>query len=604
MIKSLKAKFFTFFGVFLIIAVIVMTFASLLAIKNTARYCAGLMGQPVVSNVAEHINGDEFEAFVRKMDKNDPYYEDLRLWMLNLKKQTGCSYLYTMTKLPSGKWVYVVDGSCDPSDTENFSDLGAEEDLESWGKAPLMAYEQGIQTASDIENQELWGFQISTYQSIKNSAGKVVGLIGCDVGVADLVAARNKTQSNMIILAAVIVVLGAFIVWFFTSLIFKALKDISVSMEQISKGEADLTARIPEKGGKELEELAHNCNSVIDSLASLIKQLQENTGVLSETGNELFDVMNSHIQSISNTTSSMNEIDLSVNIQSKKTESLTTIVGSVEEHIATLDDRISKQSAAIKSTTSAVEEISANIRSVDDNINSICSEYGELVTESNSGRSALAKVAELVKQISDFSGKLGEANVAISKIASQTNLLAMNAAIEASHAGEAGKGFSVVASEIRSLAETSANQSHSISELLDNITNLVNNIVESSKVSTKTFDVLSTRISDLDGLMRVVQDEMREESNSVGEIAATMETLNRTTSEITMASSDMQNASQKLFKEIDDLKHIADDTHRKSMEISQNMTEMKKVAETASNSSQRNKLAAIAVIDMIDGFKV
>ena len=604
MFKSLKSRFITFFGFFMIVAVAFITVISLLTVKATARYCAGLVGEPIVTNVARHINGNEFESFTKKMTKDDPYYDQLRLWMLDLKQQTGCSYLYTMTRLSNGKWIYVIDGSCDPSDTENFSDLGDEEDVSSWGKSPIVAYETGIQTTSDIESQEGWGYQISTYQGIKNSSGKVVGLIGCDVGVSELVADTSRRQLKIIIIAVAVVILGSLLVWGFTSLIFNSLKDISISMEQISKGEADLTARIPEKGGKELESLARNCNSVIESLSSLIKELQKNTGVLSETGNELFNVMNSHISAIASTASSMNQIDLSVNIQSKKTESLGNIVNTVENHISGLDAKISSQTAAINATTSAVDEISANIRSVDENINKICDEYQVLVSESNAGRSALTKVAEQVNMIVDFSGRLNEANVAITKIASQTNLLAMNAAIEASHAGEAGKGFSVVASEIRALAETSAKQSHSISELLENITNLVENIVESSNTSTKTFDLLGSKIVELNGMMQQVQSGMREESQAVSEITNTMETINKTTSEITMASSDMQNESHRLFKEIDDLKHISEETHQKSIEVSESMTNMKMVAETASESSQRNKLAANAVIEMIEGFKI
>ncbi|MBR1640483.1 MAG: methyl-accepting chemotaxis protein [Treponema sp.] len=604
MFKSLRSRFIISFGIFLILAVTIITIFSVSGIKSTARYCASLIGEPIVDNVSKHINGNEFEAFVKKMDKSDSYYDELRLWMLDLKKQTGCSYLYTMTRLSNGKWVYVIDGSCDPSDKENFSDLGAEEDLASWGKAPLEAYDKGIRTVSDIEFQDGWGYQISTYQGIRNSSGRIVGLIGCDVKVDSLVEETSRRQINLIIIALLAVIIGALIVWIFTGLIFNALKEISSSMEKISQGEADLTAHIPEKGGKELKTLAISCNSVIESLAALVQQLKENTGVLSETGNELFNIMNSHIASIAESSSAMNEIDLSVNIQSKKTEAITGIVDSVEKHIAGLDERISKQTEAIMSTTTAVEEISANIQSVDLNINKICSEYNVLVAESNSGRTALTKVSEQVNQIAEFSSRLNEANVAIAKIASQTNLLAMNAAIEASHAGEAGKGFSVVASEIRALAETSANQSRSISELLDNITSLVQDIVDSSSVSTRTFDLLGEKIADLESMMRSVQDGMKEESSAVGEIAGTMETINRTTSEITMASSDMQNESRKLFKEIADLKNIAESSHKKSVQVSESMNQMKKVAEAASNASQKNKIAANSVIDMIEGFKI
>ena len=604
MFKSLRSRFVISFGLFLIFAVAFVTIFSVSGISSTARYCSGLIGEPIVSNVSKHINGDEFEAFVKKMDKKDPYYEKTRLWLLDLKRQTGCSYLYTMTRLSNGKWVYVIDGSCEPSDKENFSDLGVEEDITSWGKAPLEAYESGRRTISNLEFQEGWGYQVSTYQGIKNSSGRIVGFIGCDVNVDELVAVVTKRQMKLILVSIIAVIIGAVLVWFFTGLIFNPIKAISGSMELISKGEADLTYHIPETGGKEIQNLAISCNGVIESLAALIQQLREHTSVLADTGSQLSDIMNSHIDNIKETTAGINEIDLSVNIQSKKTEAITSIVAKVEEQIDGLDNRIAKQNAAIVSTSSAIEEISANIQSVDSNITKITSEYGSLVSESNAGRSALNKVAEQVKQIAEFSGKLNEANVAISKIASQTNLLAMNAAIEASHAGEAGKGFSVVAGEIRALAETSASQSRSISELLDNISSLVQNIVESSNTSNKTFDILGDKIEELEGMMHLVQDGMTKESSAVNAITSTMDTLNRTTSELTMASTDMLTDSRKLFKEIDDLKNIADSSHKKSLEVSESINLMKTVAESASEATQRNKLAANSVIDMIEGFKI
>ena len=227
-----------------------------------------------------------------------------------------------------------------------------------------------------------------------------------------------------------------------------------------------------------------------------------------------------------------------------------------------------------------------------------------MVRESEEGRTQLHNVADLVNQISEQSEQLNEANVAISNIASQTNLLAMNAAIEASHAGEAGKGFNVVAEEIRSLASTSQEQSQSIEGLLNEINTLINKIVDSSSVSTQSFDTLGKKIFDIEDRMKQIQLVINNERQSIDNITTTMGTLNSATEEISLASSNMKNESQKLFREIDDLQHISESTRKKSAEVSSSISQIKKVAEIASESSSKNKDASDSVVNMINGFKV
>ncbi|MBE6354814.1 MAG: HAMP domain-containing protein [Treponema sp.] len=600
---SLRKRFVGVFAGLIIVATTLLSVIAVRIIKVTVHSQASAQSSAVAENAVRKIDGDAFERFSKNIDEQDPYFESTRQELLRIKEAVDCEYLYTMYRRGS-TWYYVIDGSCDPSDYENYSDPGSEEDVSSWGAAPFKAYDEGVPAVSDFENQDGWGWTISSYYPIKNSRGVVVGIVGCDIGVDTIVEDMNRHIMQLAVIDILIVLLGGILIYVFSRAMFKPMKDISDSMENIASGKADLTERIPEKGGKELVLLAHNCNSVISSLASLVSNLQEHSSVLSSTGSEMSDRTNLNIESINASFDSVSNIDQKIKVQSEKVQLIADSIIAVENEINGLKEKLNYQADAINESTSAADEISKNIKSVNEIVDNITSDYERLETEAEDGKKNQLTVTENVAQIAQQSKNLNEANAAIARIASQTNLLAMNAAIEAAHAGEAGKGFGVVADEIRSLAETSSSQSKQIKSLLDDVTKSIEQIVASSDISASSFENVTDRIVKMSVLMKQVQSAMTEENESVKNILTTVDTLNSTTESIAEASKQMQSESGKLFKEIEELKDIAEQTHAESAVVSENMNEMRASAESVSESAQKNQKATGAVIDMITGFKV
>ena len=603
MLNSLKTRFIFISGIFILLSLGIVTLIASNQLINIAITFAASQGDPIVQKVANHINGDEFERFTKSMDTEDEYYDSVRLWMLDLKQATGCRFLYTLAKI-GNEYQYVIDGSCDPSDEENFSACGDTEDLESWGEAPLKALRTGELTHSNFEQQEGWGWIISSYVGIKNSKGKVVGMIGCDFGAEDIVHKMKSEIFRIILISIILIAIASATIWIFSNYMFNSMSKISEQMEEIASGKADLTTRIQERGGLELKNLAKSCNNVISSLANLIRNLQEQSDVLHTTGNQLYEKMNSHIGQIDLTVANVNTIAEEINLQTSKITEVADSVGRVDSQISGLGTRMTEQQNAIQQSSSAIEEISSNIESVTKNVKKITAEYSVLVNETETGKTNQEKVAKQVTQISEQSKNLNMANQAIASIAAQTNLLAMNAAIEAAHAGEAGKGFGVVADEIRKLAETSSKQSGEIKNLLEGITESIDEIVLSSNNSAKSFSSVESQILNMNKHMQEVQSGMEEEMLAVGEILNTVKTVNTTTDAITKASDEMKNESSTLFQKIEDLKKIAAATHERSNNVSASISEMKDTAQTAVDASQLNLDSAASVIDMVKGFTV
>ena len=599
---SLRTRFIVVFGLFILLSSSVMGFFSAVSIINTGVALCREQGVPIAQKANEVLDGDKFEALCKNPSVNDPYYEEARLKLLAIKETINCQYLYTMTPVGGNIFRYIIDGSCDPSDTENFSELGTHEDITDYGEGPLLAMQDGGYHSSGLEKQDQWGYTISTYKGILNSRGEVVGFIGVDFNVETILQMLYKRVTYIVIVSIIVLIVGILLITVFTSRIFGTMKTISGAMEEIASGKADLTFRIPEHGNNELSQLANHSNSVIESLNRLILQLQDEAGILNETGTQLSTKMNEHIDVLTAATQDIGEISNSITEQSEKVEGITQGMQSVENEIKSLDLKLTQQSEAIQQSSSVIEEITANIRSVDKNVNEILGEYNLLVKEASEGQEQQNSVSTQIGNIAQQSEQLLAANTSISSIANQTNLLAMNAAIEASHAGEAGKGFAVVAAEIRKLAETSAKQSDSISHLLQNITEAIDGIVESSKKSSRNFESVGNKIKHLQQLIEEVQGGMNEERIGAENILNTMLTLEGTTKDITSASAHMKGESEQVFESIRILNSLAESTMDKSNNVSFRMEEMKSTAEAAVSASDRNLSATNKVSDMINGF--
>ncbi|MCR5285145.1 MAG: HAMP domain-containing protein [Treponema sp.] len=601
--KSLKFRFILVMTFLSVISLMLVTILSTRAIQKTARVSAEEQGLPLIKKVMEHLNGDDFEAFLKVMDEDNPYYEETRLWLYNLKQSINCSYLYTMAR-KGDSFFYVIDGSCDPSDTDNFSQLGSEEDLSTWGQEPFITLSKGIITTSNFEQQDEWGWTISTYGPIFNSRGDIVGLIGLDFEAQELVSLMQKQLLLISLLSLFFIIIFIIVISLFTKRIFGSMTKISSAMEKISSGTADLTARVPETGGLELSTLARNCNLVIFSLNELIQKLQKEGITLSEAGSDVLKKMTSHINQIDTAVANIFNIGLGINQQNSSIESIAKSVGSVEEVVNGLGQRIDDQTNAIEESSSEIQQISENIDIINKTVGNISSEYEELIQESEKGKENQALVAFQVNTIVEQSNNLTMANQVIASIAEQTNLLAMNAAIEAAHAGESGKGFAVVADEIRKLAENSAVQTGEIEKLLGAVTSSIDQIVQSSEISTKSFQNLGSRILEINFLMNKVEEEIKEETHSVERMLDKVSTLKNATASINQASNLMKTESTNLFKEINSLKDVSEHTYELSNQVSESITEMKEASQGAMKATEQSINASNTVVGMIEGFKV
>ncbi|MDE5775736.1 MAG: cache domain-containing protein [Treponemataceae bacterium] len=430
---------------------------------------------------------------------------------------------------------------------------------------------------NSIINDEEW---ISYYYPLKDRSGKVLTMLFMGTPYSDVRKTANRIFFTVLIICVIMsVILLVSTLLIFIKRIANPLKVVGDAIEHLGSGDADLTMQLPVHGNDEFAEICTNVNLFISMLHTIIRELTEVQNSIVELANELGS---SSQQSASATAEILANVE-SIQRQSKtQTEAVTRtgeILNTAEQSTGTLNQLIENQSAATTESSAAIEQMLGNISSVSNSVHKMLDNFHELEQVVRSGNEKLSNVGGKVQQISEESATLMQANDMISQIASQTNLLAMNAAIEAAHAGDAGKGFSVVADEIRKLAENSSSQSSTISAQLKTITTSISDVVNLSGEAQTAFTNIVTHLGVTDGLLKEIDGAMSEQETASRQVFEGLTETKNMAVEVTEKSQDMSNAITNVSKEMNIVQEISDT-------ISNSMDEMQAGAQQISESAQ------------------
>ncbi len=572
-VHSLRFRLFGMACFFIVAFLFAVSAVSINAMTGVAVAIFTKSGSPLAERLAASIDPDRFEDLCASLDASDPWYESERLRLYEEKKESGALYLYTMAPFPDGSWRYVIDGSAPPEDEENFSPLGTEEDVSDYGPSFMRSYREGITAASDLEYQEEWGSLISVYTPIKDSSGRVVGLLGCDYDASSLRDSLSSFRSLQAAVGIVGLAVGIILVALISRMIFRPVAQIALPLREISSGKGDLTIGVPETGRHEFSELARDFNAFRETLRKMVLAIKGTVEDLESIGVTLTEDARRSGEETNSLVVDMEGITSLAKRQNGMSSEAYTAAERLRTRISALDSLASSQSQVLEGAVAMVNRITAGLSGSRDVLDRISLEYRGLVEASERGMAIEGTVSTKVEEVIRHSEGLSEANLLIRTIADQTNMLAMNAAIEAAHAGEAGKGFAVVADEIRKLAATAQEQSQSINVLLRDITGSLSGILEATGQSHESFSGISGKIAGLDemlaGLHRGISGQAEEAKSAVGGMESVKSGFSEVSSEshliageIGKMHDDMEELERAAGEILVRVRHVHDTTNR------------------------------------------
>ncbi|MDD7451984.1 MAG: methyl-accepting chemotaxis protein [Treponema sp.] len=579
----------------------VITYIGVKTLSGSAIMAFSERGIAAVYKANSAVDAEQFIQLADFGTESHPYYKILYDKLSSIRQAQGCSYLYAMVNLDKTKYKYVVDSSS-PFD-ENFNSCGTIEDLGRNSRFAAACLENQKVTVSSIYKSAEKGWVITVFSPILSN-GKSAGFVACDYRVQELVENIHKSRNKMILCAFAATLTGFLTLLFYISLFFKRLKKVSDAMEDISSGARDLTQRLKIHGNTELDILCKAYNDIIVNLQEMVKNISKSIDSLSDNSSVLLKQNNETISLIENAKFSIEDIYSKADNQNMLSARVSDGIDGVEKAVTILDEKIVQQSEAVEKSFEAVEDIHSSINSANQAIERISNEYAVIVAETEDGRQKQNQVLNQVDVIVQQAQNLAQANAVISSIASQTNLLAMNAAIEAAHAGESGKGFSVVADEIRKLAENSATQSTAVTKLIDDIEKAIEGIVTVSKSSSDSFSSLGGKIQGMNALLAEIKDDMKNQNSGAKHILDMMQLLSNATAGIKESSDTMKNNTLSVVEQIVHLKESSKAILISGNAASRHLEKMTENAEITMTQAKQNDELTGSVHEIVAGYKV
>jgi len=375
---------------------------------------------------------------------------------------------------------------------------------------------------------------------------------------------RKMTQFT-VILAALAIAASAVIMYIVLSKTTKPITEVAGVLKSVASG--DLTRSINVHTKDEIGDLARDFNSTLDKIKDMIGVIKKEADGLSEIGNDLSGSMTETAAAINQITANIQSIKGRVINQSASVTQTNATIEQVISNINKLNGHVENQSSNISQASSAIEQMVANIGSVTKTLVSNADNVVILKEASEVGRKGLQEMAADIREIAVESEDLMKINSVMKNIASQTNILSMNAAIEAAHAGPAGRGFAVVAEEIRKLAENSGGQSKIIGNVLKKIKDSIDKISVSTTNVLGEFEAIDSSVRTVAEQEDNIRNAMEEQGEGSKQILEGVSNVNGITRQVKGGSMEMLVGSKEVMNESRNLEKV-------TQEITSGMSEM------------------------------
>jgi methyl-accepting chemotaxis protein len=406
----------------------------------------------------------------------------------------------------------------------------------------------------------------------------------------------------LIIAAALVLVIGGVNILVFRLRTVAPLEESLEIMEKNAAGDLAHSIKLTDSG--ELKDVIRFFHTVANDLRQLVMTIENEGENLDDVGFALISRMDQIAGAIEEIGAAIEVIRERTTVQINSVQGTNAAMEQITANIAELNDHVEIQSGSVAQSSSAIEEMLTNISSVARICQANAENVEHLAEASGVGRTGLEEVAQDIQEIARESEGLLEINGVIQSIASQTNLLSMNAAIEAAHAGEAGKGFAVVADEIRKLAENSAEQSQTIGKVLKKITDSITLIQKAAEGVLGKFGAIDSGVKVVLQQEEQIRNAMDEQSAGSKQILEALERLNDITRRVKTGAGEMQQGSRAVIQEGKNLDAAAEEISQGIKEIASRTTQVNAAVENLRETGGTNRSNVEALGKAVSRFKI
>ena len=514
------------------------------------------------------------------------------------------SELEKLLKAEIGKYDTILDGlvkgntSLGLVPTEGADILGL---IDTWSKE-WTPYKQALLTILnkgskvDARNNALKIFEVQNAVSLKNTVNKVV------VAYTELSNRKLQIiQQTLFLMLGVIIVLGLIIVIVLRS---SLLPIGSLVSSMLAMQEKDLTIRSNIKKNNEIGRISSTLDEMMVVFDSLIGDIRNTSNSVEDSNQDLIASIEESVAAVREMVASIESVNSSLDKQRELTSANVEAVNQQKEQTVKITALVQEQSEAVSESSANVEEMAESINTV----NASAAKAGEIGRElsqmANSGWDKIEASMQANEEISRTAELVQESVVGITTIASTTNLLSMNAAIEAAHAGEAGKGFAVVADEINKLAANSAEEATKINKIM---AETMMYIQKGSELSLSAGNAFKEILSDIQKTVEIILNiaaAMDEQSTSAADILASMNRLVDLTTNIKNITIGEEKNAEGIMQSIMSLEQLSLEIYNASNEQKTGGEELLSALDLLQDVSLRNKESVDHLNSKVGEFKV